>query len=312
MPVPPVVQHLTGDRLHLQHGPIDLVLKAWGDPAAQLAACRAAVDRFGTLLDELVSEVAELRRPIADRPCVAGPVARRMVAACTPLADHFLTPMAAVAGAVADEVLRTMLDAAPDLTRAYVNDGGDIAVHVAPGQTLTLAIAGDYARGISPALNGQLMVGHGDGIGGIATSGARGRSFSLGIADSVTVLAASAAAADAAATLVANAVDADHPGIERSRAGELDPDSDLGDRLVTVAVPALDAATVEAALGRGLRRAEQLLAQGLILGAALMLQGRTITTDWLPMLVHQPAAAAIARTAGIGPATAMTDREGVT
>ncbi|WP_204349766.1 hypothetical protein, partial [Klebsiella pneumoniae] len=78
--------------------------------------------------------------------------------------------------------------------------------------------------------------GYGDGIGGIATSGAQGRSFSLGIADSVTVLARDAASADAAATLIANAVDLDHPAIRRRPARNLDPDSDLGDRLVTVGV----------------------------------------------------------------------------
>ena len=54
---------------------------------------------------------------------------------------------------------------------------------------------------------------------GIATSGWRGRSFSLGIADAVTVLAATAAEADAAATVIANAVDLPgHPAID-TRAG---------------------------------------------------------------------------------------------
>ena len=66
---------------------------------------------------------------------------------------------------------------------------------------------------------------------GVATSGWRGRSFSLGIADAVTVLAATAAAADAAATIIANAVDLPgHPAIARRPASELEDDSDLGDR----------------------------------------------------------------------------------
>ena len=86
---------------------------------------------------------------------------------------------------------------------------------------------------------------------GVATSGWQGRSHSLGIADAVTVLARCAAVADAAATLIANAVDVDHPGIRREPARVLDEDSDLGDRPVTVAVPALDPETIDAALDAG-------------------------------------------------------------
>ena len=152
-----------------------------------------------------------------------------------PFADLFVTPMAAVAGAVADELLAHMTAAAP-LDRAFVNDGGDIAVLVSDGHALEIGVAGEFSRGDVPVLNGRLRLDANSGIGGIATSGARGRSFSLGIANSVTALARDAATADVAATLIANAVDIDSPAIERRPARDLDPDSDLGDRLVTVAV----------------------------------------------------------------------------
>ena len=103
----------------------------------------------------------------------------------------------------------------------------------------------------TPAINGRVRLDAASGVGGIATSGARGRSFSLGIADSVTVLARDAATADVAATLIANAVNIDSPAIRRRPARELDPDSDLRDLPVTVSVGALDAADdIEAALGR--------------------------------------------------------------
>lgn len=204
-----------------------------------------------------------------------------MLRACSPFADSFITPMAAVAGAVADELLGVMRAEAP-ITRAFVNDGGDIAVWCAPGETMTVGVAGDFDVGSGgfstaiPIASGTIRVSDGDGIGGIATSGARGRSFSLGIADSVTVLAADAATADAAATMIANAVDLDHPAIERVPARRLDPDSDLEDRLVTVAVGALDAASVATALRRGAVRAEGYMNRGLILGAMLTLQGRSL------------------------------------
>jgi hypothetical protein len=198
-----------------------------------------------------------------------------MVAAGRPHRD-FVTPMAAVAGAVADEILAAMTEAAP-LDRAFVNDGGDIAVHLTEGESLAVAIAADFARGPVPAVNGALRIAFDDRIGGIATSGAKGRSFSLGIADSVTVLARDAASADVAATLVANAVDlAHHPAIVRRPARDLDPDSDLGERPVTVSVGPLAPDEIRAALEAGLARAAALRAAGLLRDAALTLSGTTL------------------------------------
>ncbi|HXE70716.1 MAG TPA: UPF0280 family protein [Hyphomicrobiaceae bacterium] len=271
---PAVIQELTGGRLHLSHGPIDVVLKAWGEPQALRAAYAAAVRRFPELLPELCEELSHLRRPLQDKPMLAGPVARRMLEACRPFAGVFLTPMAAVAGAVGDELLAQMLGAAR-LDRVFINNGGDIAVFMAPGQALEVGIAGAFSRGNVPVLNGRLRLEAGSGVGGIATSGARGRSFSLGIADAVTVLARTAAAADAAATLIANAVNVETLAVARRPAAELDPDSDLGDRLVTVAVGVLTAAEIETALAAGAARAEAYRRQGLIIAAALMLARRS-------------------------------------
>ena len=278
---PAVIQELTGGRLHLSHGPIDVVLKAWGETQALRAAYAAAVRRFPELLPELCEELSHLRRPLQDKPMLAGPVARRMLEACRPFAGVFLTPMAAVAGAVADELLAQMLGAAR-LDRVFINNGGDIAVFIAPGQALEVGIAGAFSRGNVPVLNGRLRLEAGSGVGGIATSGARGRSFSLGIADAVTVLARTAAAADAAATLIANAVNVETSAVARRPASELDLDSDLGDRLVTVAVGALTAAEIETALAAGAARAEAYRRQGLIIAAALMLarQSKVLGDAW--------------------------------
>jgi ApbE superfamily uncharacterized protein (UPF0280 family) len=201
-----------------------------------------------------------------------------MAAACWPFAETFVTPMAAVAGSVADELMAVLRNAAT-LDRAYVNNGGDIAIHCAPGQAIDIGVAGDFGRGLVPALNGSIRIGPGDGIGGIATSGAHGRSFSRGIADSVTVLAACAATADVAATLIANAVDIDHPAIVRQPASALDPDSDLGDLPVTVSVGDLPRDAVLAALAAGRVRASEYLDKGLIVDAALMLRGETVTLN---------------------------------
>lgn len=271
---PPAIQRLTGGRLHLSHGPIDVVLRAWGTPAAVGAAEAAAIALFPTILPGLAAELAELRRPAEEAPRLRHPIARRMLAACAPFAPAFVTPMAAVAGAVADALLAAMRQAAP-LSRAYVNDGGDIAVFVAPGESLAVGLAADPSR---LAMDGALQITAASGIGGVATSGRHGRSLSFGIADAVTVLARDAATADVAATLVANAVDLDVPAIRRAPAVSLDPDSDLGERPVTVAVGPLSAAEVATALEAGLARAEAFLRDGRILGAALRLAGEIRTT----------------------------------
>lgn len=260
-----------GRRLHLNHGPIDLIIEAFGARKEVAAAYDQAVARFQTILTELVAELAKLRRPAGAVPrSFAGPTARRMEAAVCPLSTGFITPMAAVAGAVADEMLAAML-AGRTLEKAYVNDGGDIAFFLSPGASLNAAIAGT-GHGFSD----RVAIRHADPVRGIATSGWRGRSFSLGIADAVTVLARTAAAADAAATIIANAVDLPgHPAVMRAPADTLAPDSDLGGRLVTVGVGELRPAEVEAALTSGQAAAEALRRQGLVEAAALFLAGRS-------------------------------------
>jgi ApbE superfamily uncharacterized protein (UPF0280 family) len=266
-----------GRRLHMSDGPIDLIIEGFGTPEAIDAAYGAAQQRFTGLLDELCAELAALRRPASpDAAVLTGPVARRMEYAVQPFAAQaFITPMAAVAGSVADEILAAMV-AAASLTRAYVNNGGDIALHLTPG---TSFVTGLVDRPDRPGLFATTHIAAGDGIAGIATSGARGRSFSLGIADAVTVLARTAAAADAAATIIANAVDL--PGDERIArvpARELQPDSDLGDIAVTRMVPPLPQDDIATALQAGLAKAEDLRERGLMEAAALHLQGMTLVT----------------------------------
>jgi uncharacterized protein len=261
-----------GRRLHLQDGPIDLIVEAFGAHGTVQRAYDAAAQRFVTILDDLCAELPSLRAPGGDGPCtLTGGIARRMHEAIAPLLRYgFITPMAAVAGAVAEETLTAMLNAAPDLERAYVNNGGDVAIHLAPDTEFSIALIDRPDR---PSLFGTARIAADEPIRGIATSGWRGRSFSLGIADAVTVLAASAAQADAAATVIANAVDLpDHPGIERMPANEFQPDSDIGSRPVTRGVPALTDDEIDQALAAGAARAQVLQARGLIAGAAIHLQ----------------------------------------
>ena len=260
-----------GSRLHLQHGPIDLVILAdSSDASGRARAYDAAIGRFSGLLQELVDELPFLRdRARQDGMPPNGPVAIRMHGAVLPHCNSgFVTPMAAVAGAVADEILSAMV-AAARLKRAYVNNGGDIALQLEQGQQFTIALAG-----LDGEFNGKATIDCASGIGGVASSGQGGRSHSLGIADTVTVLGKSAAAADAAATLVANAVDLpDHSGIERRPANELDPDSDLGSRPVVVRAGHLEPDDVNEALSNGVDAATEMQLSGLLESAALHLRG---------------------------------------
>jgi ApbE superfamily uncharacterized protein (UPF0280 family) len=173
---------------------------------------------------------------------------------------------------VAEEILDMMTSAA-HLTKAYVNDGGDIALHLAGGERFVI---GMVERPDQPSLFGTATLTSDHPVRGIATSGWRGRSFSLGIADAVTVLSDCAANADAAATIIANAVDLPmHPGILRVPARNLAPDSDLGDLFVTQAVGELSPEEIDAALQAGLAVARSLIEEGLIHSAALHLRGET-------------------------------------
>jgi len=270
-----------GKRLHLQDGPIDSIVEAKGAAADIRAAYEAAARRFTGLLDELCEELTELRSAADPLQCsLKGVVARRMHTAVAPFAaDCFITPMAAVAGSVADHVLET-LTAGRTLSRAYVNDGGDIAFHLSPGQRLTCGVVADLA---APGIDGTVeltadMPVRGVATSGCATKGSGGRSFSLGIADAVTVLAHDAAAADAAATIIANAVDLPgHPAVARAPAISIDPDSDLGDRQVTLKVGLLADDEARQALAAGVARAEAARQSGLIYGAVLVLQRRFVT-----------------------------------
>ena len=277
---------MDAQRWHFQHGPIDLVISADGDAAALASAHAAAWQRFEQVLPELVQELPLLRQAVSSKATdcpLKGPVARRMWQACRPYAMDFITPMAAVAGSVAQEIIACYQR--PGIARAWVNNGGDIAMHLTPGQSLKVGLYADIARLDVAQLQDQLLL---DGqfsveaampVRGVATSGWRGRSFSMGIADSVTVLARTAAQADAAATVIANAVNVNDARVQRAPAASLKDDSDLGQRLVTIGVPPLPPALVLQALQAGLATARALQSEGLIDSALLVCQQQALQTS---------------------------------
>jgi ApbE superfamily uncharacterized protein (UPF0280 family) len=259
----------------LQHGPIDLIIDATGRQDDVSKSYRQAGCAFASVLDVLSAQLQLLRQTLLDSTqgsLFRGAVATRMFSAAEPFRHMLVTPMIAVAGAVADHILDAML-AGRELDRILVNNGGDIALHLSAGTSCRIGICTSTA---SARYSDVVTLDADAGIGGVATSGWQGRSHSLGIADAVTVLACNAASADAAATLIANAIDLPVSGkVTRVPACSLSPDSDLGDRPVTIAVDDLSTVEKTEALRAGCTFAEQLQAQGLIVSAYMNLQGQS-------------------------------------
>ena len=178
----PQVRLLQNGRLHLQDGPIDLIVEAQGEAVSLRMAYEAAIQRFTGLLDELCAELATLRAAADPVRCtLAGRVARRMQAAVAPFAaETFITPMAAVAGARGrrDPRRDDVRGPAPSRRRqqrrrpraaisARRRASGSASWTVPTGRASSAMWTSTPA---SP-------------VRGIATSGRRGRSFSLGVAD---------------------------------------------------------------------------------------------------------------------------------
>ena len=274
---------MADNRLHLQHGPIDIIAHVDAPEEVRKRLYTSASNRFSTVLVELVTEMDLLKQPwSADLPDSKGGIAQKMCFAVRG-SDIFVTPMAAVAGAVADEVLEAMLNEAKntdpcleEIQRMYVNNGGDIAFWLNAGESFSIGVVDN--PGI-PELNARVSLAYESPVRGIATSGWRGRSQSLGIADAVTVLAGSAAIADAAATLIANDVNVDYPGILKRPASEVKDESDLGMLPVTVDVPPLPVDQISEALKRGAQTAGNFIRTGKIEAAYLSLQKQTLVVE---------------------------------
>lgn len=254
-----------GQRLHLHHGPIDLIIEVTGP--GRNAAYQRAISRFSNVLEELVAELPMLREQARTGTSFKGSISQEMQNSVEPYCANFITPMAAVAGAVADDILIHLCNGT-GIDKAYVNNGGDVAFHITPGQTVNAAIAGHPS--------GRITIHSHDPFRGIATSGWRGRSFSFGIADAVSVVAKNSAMADVAATMIANAVNLPNdPIIERLPATDISPDSDLGKLRITTNVPPLSSIQIMQALDNGKKLARSLLERNLIGGACLQLSGYT-------------------------------------
>ena len=273
---------LSVGRYHFQHGPIDLIIRAEGKSDVVERCVAHCWDLFSGVggvrgvLDALMQDLLGLKQEIVQTgktPAMRYSVSKRMWHACAQhdVAER-LTSMAAVAGSVADELIGCFHH--DGIERAFINNGGDIAFYLTPGTQYVIGLHADPSRVVEVGTPGtSLVIDSASPIRGVATSGWRGRSFSFGIADAVTVLAKDAGSADAAATVIGNAVNIASSAIERKAADSLRDNADLGSRLVTTHVAQLTPSEIDAALQAGCECARRLLDKRIILGAVLQLQG---------------------------------------
>lgn len=256
-------------------GPMRLVIRAMrkGQPQIELA-CRAATESFGYL-----ERVAKFR-PRLSQPAKKfeslpeDRLIRCMVQNACALDEDNLTPMATVAGSIADAVADWLFDRGA--TKVIVDNGGDIAIRLAPDETTTVGVRSSLTVS---ELSHVIALNANAPSWGVTTSGLGGRSLTRGIASAVTTLATNASIADAAATVIANTCFVEDERIIQSPAELVDPNTDLGGIEVTTHVGPLSPEKISLAIDHARQRAESFIRKGLIVGALIALKDRYALTD---------------------------------
>lgn len=254
--------HLIKEGLALvSSGPLHMTVQVSGRgvPLSELAKSGA------TFALEILKQQADLLSVIKERvknlsvSKTYPEVVNRMIMASQSLNDPTFTPLAAVAGATSDMVADHV--ARLGATKVIVNNGGDIAIRLRGGDSATVGLRLNLMR---PDYNYVALI---DRDCGICTSGVGGRSFTLGVADGVAVLAKKAAIADAAATFLGNKTFINSPEVKKVAAESIYPDTDLQGVEVTASVGALSEGEIETALSKGKTEALRLMERKLIYGA---------------------------------------------
>ena len=271
-----------------QYGPITLTIQAWDKdgPNPDLAG-RAGEYSFG-LLPRLARarELFRRGRATLSRP-LSEPMLEKMCRAAEAVGQKDLGPMAGVAGAVADEVLGWLK--AAGASRIIVENGGDLAIYLSPGQK---AAVGIKIRLADPRPSFRLeLSGDRAAYWGVATSGSLGgRGLSLGLADAAVCFKAglaggegpgAGAVADAAATAVANSCQVDSPAVKRTPAELLDPNTDIPGLQVITGIGRLREEERDAALNKAQRFAQELVDKKVLAGALIFLRGGQRETSGL-------------------------------
>ncbi len=251
-------------------GPMRVLITSFVGKVPQREMNLLAAEEAFACLEGVARLKEELRKPWNKEPRkLQEPLGNKMLGSVQSVGDTALTPMAAVAGTIADGVVDFLFSRG--MTKVIVNNGGDIAVRLMAPNSVRVGLREDVeTEVISRVISLMASSESARASYGIATSGLGGRSLTCGIASAATVIAKTASLADAAATAVANASFVDHPGVVRQPAETIDPQTDIPGIPVTVQVRGLDPETRMEAISRSLALAERMVKQGTILGAMVV------------------------------------------
>ncbi len=269
------IMPLPGDRAILaENGPLRMVIQAWQGPDPRLELAMEAAKYAFECLERVAGQLAELKRRPGDIHVLPPePISREMIASVRAVGDADLTPMAAVAGTLADAVADWLFR--QGLSRVIVDNGGDIAIRLAAGETTRVGLRPEIQH---QQISHVLTVDGRHSSWGVCTSGLGGRSFTCGFASAVTAIARTSSLADAAATSVANACFVEGADVLQVPAEKLDPNTDIPGLLVTVSRGSLSPAQTSEALLKALKKAEQLTQKGVIWGAIVAIGKQVVRT----------------------------------
>jgi ApbE superfamily uncharacterized protein (UPF0280 family) len=280
-----IIQTLSDGTVLVNYGPMHLFISAFenGKPLVNLAeeGAQLAIQ----VLEDLAKFLPVIKKKSLELEVEEAfpDVVRRMIEATKKMEELDLTPLAAVAGAVSDMVADFMFRKGG--TKIIVDNGGDIAIRLRDGEVAKVGVKTEIDAK-QPAY--LIPIDSTMEIGGVATSGLGGRSFTKGIASAATVLSETASFSDAAATVIGNFTNIEDPSITKSLAEKIYPDTDIPGEWVTVEVGKLSQKKIEEALNNGLSKAYSICEKGWINGALIALQGRVVWTDslnsWLTKL----------------------------
>jgi len=261
-------------------GPMRLLISSFVGKVPQVNMNLLAAEEAFSCLERVARLKEELRKPYENEPPrLKEPLGAKMLESVHAIGDTNLTPMAAVAGTIADGVADFLFSRG--MTKVIINNGGDIAVRLMAPHSVRVGLREDVANeAFTRAVFLTPSSESAHASFGIATSGLGGRSLTCGIASAATIIAKTASLADAAATAVANASFVDYPGVVRRSAETIDPQTDIPGVPVTVLVQGLDPETRIKAVSRSLALAERMVKQGTILGAMVVVDGESGMTSF--------------------------------
>jgi len=276
------IQTLSNGTVLVDYGPMRMFISVFekGKPLVTLA--KEGAHLAMRVLEDLAKFLPLIKRKSKELEIedTFPEIVRRMIEATKKMEEPDLTPLAAVAGTASDMVADFIFGRGG--TKIIVDNGGDIAIRLREGEVARVGVKMEidakqptYLISIDPTM----------GIGGVATSGLGGRSFTKGIASAATALSQTAAFSDAAATVIGNFTNVENPNIVRSLAEKIYPDTDIAGEWVTIKVGKLSQEKIEEALNKGLLKAYSICQKGLIKGALVALQGNVVWTDSLDSLL---------------------------